>query len=64
MERRKTLFRNLRIRSRTALNEILEQFIAEELRKSTKTFPDEFYKQMFRLRSWEFKPSSVQNVLA
>lgn len=47
-------------RSRTALNEILEQFIAEELRKWTKTFPDEFYKQMFRLRNWEFKPSSVR----
>jgi hypothetical protein len=34
--------------------------IAEELRKWTKTFPDEFYKQMFRLRNWEFKPSSVR----
>jgi P63C domain len=47
-------------RSRIALNEILEQFIAEELRKWTKTFPDEFYKQMFRLRGWEFKPQSVR----
>jgi hypothetical protein len=47
-------------RSRTALNEILEQFVSEELRKWAKTFPDEFYKQMFRLRKWEFKPSSVR----
>ena len=47
-------------RARTALNEILEQFIADELRKWTKTFPDEFYKQMFRLRNWEWKPQSVK----
>jgi hypothetical protein len=48
------------IRARTALNEILEQFIAEELRKWTKTFPDEFYQQIFRLKGWEFKPSSIK----
>lgn len=47
-------------RTRTALNEILEQFIADELRKWTKTFPDEFYRQMFRLRGWDFKPSSIR----
>lgn len=47
-------------RARTALNEILEQFIADELRKWTKTFPDEFYRQMFRLREWEFKASSIR----
>lgn len=48
------------VRARSALNEILEQFIAEELRKWTKTFPDEFYRQMFRLREWEWKPQSVR----
>lgn len=47
-------------RSRTALNEILEQFIAEELRKWAKTFPDEFYKQIFRLRGWDWKPQSIR----
>ncbi|MEO6395693.1 MAG: P63C domain-containing protein [Devosia sp.] len=47
-------------RARTALNEILEQFISEELRKWAKTFPDEFYRQMFRLRDWDFKPSSIR----
>lgn len=47
-------------RARTALNEILEQFIAEELRKWAKTFPDEFYRQMFRLRGWEFKARSIR----
>jgi hypothetical protein len=47
-------------RSRTALNEILEAFIAEEIRKWVKTFPDEFYKQMFRLRDWDWKPQSIR----
>lgn len=48
------------VRARNALNEILEQFISEELRKWAKTFPDEFYRQMFRLRDWEWKPQSVR----
>ncbi len=48
------------VRVRNALNEILEQFISEELRKWAKTFPDEFYRQMFRLRDWEWKPHSVR----
>lgn len=47
-------------RARTALNEILEQFISEELRKWAKTFPDEFYRQMFRLRNWDFKASAIR----
>lgn len=49
------------MRARSALNEILEQFIAVELRKWAKTFPDEFYRQMFRLRDWEWKPQSVRS---
>lgn len=48
------------VRARHALNEILEQFISEELRKWVKTFPDEFYRQMFRLRGWEWKPQSIK----
>ncbi|MEI4234279.1 P63C domain-containing protein [Roseovarius sp. D22-M7] len=48
------------VRARNALNEILEQFIAEELRKWTKVFPDDFYRQMFRLRDWEWKAKSVR----
>lgn len=47
------------IRARDALEEILDKFIAEELRKWAKTFPDEFYKEMFRLRGWPYKPWSV-----
>lgn len=39
-------------RARHALEEILEQFVAKELRKWVKTFPDEFYQQICRLKGW------------
>ncbi|MEJ2379083.1 MAG: P63C domain-containing protein [Pseudolabrys sp.] len=48
------------VRARNALEKILEQFIAEELRKWVKTFPDEFYKEIFRLRKWPYKPWLVK----
>jgi len=38
-------------RARTALEEILERFISKELVKWVKTFPDEFYIQLFRLKT-------------
>ena len=41
-----------RIREERALATILEKFIAEELQPWTKTFPYEFYHQIFRLRGW------------
>ena len=47
-------------RARTALEEILEKFIATEFRKWAKTFPDDFYREMFRLRGWEFKEDTVK----
>lgn len=48
------------VRSRKALEEILEKFISKELRKWAKTFPDEFYEQMFRLRDWQYQPFTVK----
>ena len=48
------------VRARQALEEILDAFIAKELRKWAKTFPDEFYEQMFRLRDWSYIPWSVK----
>jgi hypothetical protein len=48
------------IRARRSLEEILDQFISKELRKWAKTFPDEFYKQMFKLRGWQYIPWSVK----
>ena len=49
-----------RDRARLALEEILDKFISEELRKWAKTFPDEFYKEMFRLKGWPYTPWSVK----
>lgn len=42
-------------RDREALQKILEAYISEELLPWAKRFPDGFYKQMFRLRGWEYK---------
>lgn len=41
-------------RARDALAKILEAFVDQELRKWIKTFPPEFYKQMYRLWGWKF----------
>ncbi len=41
-------------RAKDALAKILEQFIAKELRPYVKTFPTDFYKEMFRLRLWKW----------
>ena len=40
------------IRAKRALATILEEFIAEELQPWTKTFPYEFYEEIFRLKGW------------
>ncbi len=42
-------------RDRDALQKVLAAYISEELLPWAKRFPDEFYKQMFRLRKWEYK---------
>lgn len=47
-------------RARNALSRILEQFIAKELQPWVKTFPDEFYEQLFRLRGLQFPKDTVK----
>ncbi len=47
------------IRAKNALADILEKFVAKELRKWVKTFPTDFYKEMFRLRGWEYADTKV-----
>lgn len=37
------------------LQKLLSMYIAEEFLPWVKTFPDEFYIQMFRLRGWDYK---------
>lgn len=41
-------------RARDALAKILEAFVAKELRKWVRTFPPDYYKELFRLRQWRF----------
>lgn len=45
-------------RARDALAKILEQFVAKELRKWIKTFPADFYKELYRLRGWHYADDS------
>lgn len=40
------------IRAKNALAAILERYIEKEFHSWTKTFPEEFYKQIFRLNGW------------
>jgi hypothetical protein len=49
-----------RDRAATALAEILEKFIAKELRPWVATFPNEYYAQLFRLRGLDFPRDSVR----
>lgn len=42
-------------REHDELQKLLSVYISEELMPWTKKFPDEFYKQMFRLKGWEYK---------
>jgi P63C domain len=49
-----------RDRAKDALARILEAFIAKELRPWLRTFPDDFYQEMFRLRNMEYPTDTVQ----
>ena len=44
-------------RAKDALAKILEGFVAKELQPWLKTFPDEYYKQIFRLYNLEYPPT-------
>ncbi len=48
------------IRQRNALERILDKWLTEELQPWKKQFPDEFYKRIFELRSWDYDPTSVK----
>lgn len=47
------------IRDHDALQAILDKYLRKELAIWAKTFPDEFYEQMFRLRGWQWKGMKV-----
>ena len=48
------------IRPRDDLQRILEAYINQEFLPWTKRFPDEFYKQLFRLKNWQYNSPSVK----
>ncbi len=48
------------VRDRFALQKILDKYLTEEKAKWAKTFPDDFYKKMFKLKGWNFNPMSVK----
>lgn len=47
------------VRQRRALQEILDAFLRKELAAWAKRFPDEFYKQIYRLRGWKWRGRRV-----
>ena len=47
-------------RDRDSLQKFLALYLSEERLKWAKTFPDEYYKQLFRLRGWKYSPISVK----
>lgn len=47
-------------RERDALHKLLGIYLSEERLKWAKTFPDEFYKQIFRLRGWKYPTSGTR----
>lgn len=48
------------VRQRDALARILEEFVAKELQPWVKTFPPEFYEQMFRLRGLNYDEGTIK----
>jgi hypothetical protein len=47
------------IRDKKALQEILDKYLLKEFAAWAKRFPDEFYRQMFRLRGWQWRGMKV-----
>ncbi len=48
------------IRDRKALQALLDKYLRKELAAWAKCFPDEFYKEMFRLRGWKWPIPSAR----
>ncbi len=46
------------MRAKNALADILESFLSDYRQKWTKTFPDDFYRQIYRLRGWDWDGSA------
>jgi len=49
------------VRDRLALQKILEKYITDEWAKWTRRFPNDFYRNLFRLKRAQFPPSDGKN---
>ena len=47
------------VRDRQALQAILDKYLTDEFAKWTKTFPDEFYQEMFRLKGYDYPKTGL-----
>lgn len=47
------------VRSRTALQDIFNAFLRRELAAWVQRFPEDFYRELYRLRGWEWRGMSV-----
>jgi hypothetical protein len=47
-------------RDKADLDRLLALYLSEERLKWAKTFPDEYYRQLFRLKNWKYSPVSVK----
>ena len=48
------------VRNKEALQALLDAFLLKELAAWAKRFPDDFYKEIFRLRGWQWNKLSVK----
>ncbi len=48
--------------TRDELTKILEAYICAELMPWTKKFPDEFFRQVFKLHDWKYQPGSTKKL--
>lgn len=46
-------------RAKGALADILRQYVAEDFRRWTECFPEKFYREMFRLKGWDWTEKSI-----
>lgn len=46
------------VRARQELQKILELYVQAEFRPWVSTFPDEFFREIYRLQGWEFRPGT------
>lgn len=47
-------------RAKDELAKILEAYVQEEYRPWTRTFPDEFFRQIYRVHGWPYRPGNAK----